>query len=222
MQLTITTAGRTVTIACGALLLDMDGTLVDSQVCVERKWRDWCRRHGLDVDELLRVSHGLQLADTVRLMAPHLDLAAEVADLARREEQDTDGLRPVAGAARLLAALPPRRWAVVTSAWHRLAEIRLRHLGLPAPRVLVTADDTAHGKPAPDGYLMAAARLGCPPADCVVVEDSPAGIESGRAAGMRVIAVATTFAREELEALKADWAVDDLTGVTVRDPVAAG
>lgn len=204
-----TPAGR-VPVDCGALLFDLDGTLVDSRECVERKWRAWSERHGLDTDELLRVAPGRQLTDTVERIAPHLDIGREVAELVRREEQDTTGLQAVPGAAALLAALPADAWAVVTSAWRRLAGIRLRHVGLPVPPVLVTADDGGPGKPAPDGYRAAAARLGRPAGECVVVEDSPVGIRAGRAAGMRVIGVATGF---DARTLDADWVVDDLDSV---------
>lgn len=206
-----TPTGHT-SVGCAAVLFDMDGTIVDSRTCVERKWRSWSERHGLDSAEVLRVSHGRQLADTVKQMAPQLDLAREVEELMLWEENDTTGLRAVPGAPSLLAALPDEAWAVVTSAWRRLAEIRMRHVRLPVPAVLITADDGGPGKPAPDGYLSAAARLGCPAERCVVVEDSPVGIRAGRAAGMRVIGVATTFAAPRLEA---DWVVDDLTAVGV-------
>nr|MDQ3350211.1 HAD-IA family hydrolase [Acidobacteriota bacterium] len=99
----------------------------------------------------------------------------------------------IAGAAALLAELPPERWAVVTSAGHELARTRLATVGLPVPRVLVGADDVARGKPAPDGYLRAADALGVPPARCVVLEDTPVGAEAGRAAGAIVIGLRTTF-----------------------------
>ncbi|WP_428966533.1 HAD-IA family hydrolase [Micromonospora fluostatini] len=210
--LVVTVAGEPAPIHCDALLFDMDGTLVDSRECVERKWRAWCARHGLDAEALLRRSHGRQLADTVRLAAPHLDLDREVTDLVRWEERDTTGLVPVPGAVDLLAALPADRWAVVTSAWRRLAEIRLGHVGLPVPACLVTADDVGRGKPAPDGYLAAAARLGHPPGRCVVLEDSRVGVRAGRAAGMWVIGVATTVAPSRLDA---DRVVRDLSVVRV-------
>jgi len=202
-----TVYGERVDVACAAVLLDMDGTLVDSSACVEAKWRWWSKRYGVDPNTVLAVAHGRRLDDTIRHTAPHLDLDRTVAELARHEEQETTGLDVVPGAPELLAALPAGTWAVVTSAWRTLAQIRLRHVGLSVPEVLVTADDTPAGKPNPDGYLVAAARLAREAADCVVVDDSPVGISAGHAAGMRVIGLCTTFTPP---LLNADWVIEDL------------
>lgn len=201
-------------LACAAVLFDLDGTLVDSTACVEGLWRSWCARHGLDAEELLRISHGRQNRATIRAIAPHLDTPAEIAALQRAEESARDGIVPVRGAARLLRSLPGDRWGIVTSAWRTLAEIRLRHTGLPVPDVLVTADDTTASKPDPAGYLLAAERLGVPASACVVVEDAPAGAAAGRAAGMRVVGVATTF---EAGPLSCDWCVDDLESLGMKE-----
>ncbi|HEV8560492.1 MAG TPA: HAD-IA family hydrolase [Actinophytocola sp.] len=191
---------------CEAVLFDMDGTLVDSRACVEHVWRSWCARHRLDSERLLKVSHGRQNHDTIRIVAPHLDTTEEIATLVHAEESCRDGIVAVPGARRLLDRLPAARWAVVTSAWQRLAEIRLDRAGLPRPPTLVTADQTRRGKPDPEGYLLAAASLGARPGSCVVVEDAPAGIAAAHAAGMRVIGITTTFERERLDC---HWCVDD-------------
>ncbi|GGO14449.1 hypothetical protein GCM10010116_29120 [Microbispora rosea subsp. aerata] len=201
-------------VRCQALLFDMDGTLVDSRECVERTWRAWCARHRLDFDSLWRISHGRRNRETIRLVAPYLDIEEEISLLVRAEEDCREGITAIRGAARLLGGLAPIRWGVVTSAWRRLAEIRLNLAGLPLPSVLVTADDVRQGKPDPEGYLTAAARLGVDPAACVAVEDAPAGVAAARAAGMRVIGVLTTFSSERLEA---DWHVPDFDRLVVRD-----
>jgi sugar-phosphatase len=201
---------------CAAILFDMDGTLVDSSIAVEKTWRMWAARHGLDADALIAFSHGRQNRDTIAAVAPHLDLAAEVDYMLRAEEECRDGIVPVPGAVALLAglaALPHAPWAVVTSAWRRLAEIRLGCAGLPPPPLLITSDDITRGKPDPQGYLTAAAQLGLNPADCVVLEDAPAGIAAGKAAGMTVIALATTMRREELAEQRC---VDDLRALSIR------
>jgi sugar-phosphatase len=95
-----------------------------------------------------------------------------------------------------------------------VATLRLRAAGIAPPEVFVTAEDVIRGKPAPDGYLAAAARLGVPPAECVVIEDSPPGVAAGKAAEMRVIAVATTHEPPVLSA--ADWCVGGLQDVRLR------
>jgi sugar-phosphatase len=212
IELTVTDGDRSRAIRCRAILFDMDGTLVDSTACVERVWRDWALRRGVDPEALMAVAHGRQNPDVLRLVAPHLDIEREAAALIEEEERCREGIVAVAGAEQLLSALPADRWAIVTSAWQRLAEIRLGCARLPLPPVMVTADDIPRSKPHPDGYLAAAARLGADPADCLVIEDAHAGIEAGRAAGMTVLGIATTFSRAELGC---EFCIDDLRAIAV-------
>ncbi|MFG1845240.1 HAD-IA family hydrolase [Micromonospora carbonacea] len=211
--------GDPVRLRCAAVLFDMDGTLVDSHACVEWKWRTWCAGHGIDADALLVVAHGRPQAETVRIVAPELDTERELDHLTRLEEGCTTGIVEVPGASALLDALPAGTWAVVTSAWRRLLRIRMGCAGLPLPAVTVTADDPVDGKPSPHGYLSAAARLGVRPADCVVVEDTPVGLAAGQAAGMRTIALATTFPADRLPA---GLVVPDLTQVRLHRPGGGG
>ncbi len=189
--------------SCDAVLFDLDGVLVDSAEVVERTWRLWAARHGLDPTEVIHTAHGRRTIETVRLLAPHLAADEEVAALAASESTETDGVHEVPGARELLASLPPSSWAVVTSGIRPVAELRLRHTGLPTPPVLVTADQVHHGKPHPEGYLTAAARLGVEPARCMVIEDAPPGIEAAHAARMLAIAVASTYPPEALAAAEA-------------------
>jgi sugar-phosphatase len=184
--------------SCAAVLFDLDGVLVDSAEVVERTWRRWAERHGLDPADVIRAAHGRRTIETVRLLTPHLAADDEVAALAASESTETDGLYEVPGARELLESLPPGSWAVVTSGIRPVAELRLRHTRLPTPPVLVTADQVRHGKPHPEGYLTAAARLGVEPERCIVVEDTPAGIEAAHAGGMRVVAIAATYEAEAL------------------------
>ena len=206
-------------LSCAALLFDLDGVLVDSAEVVERTWRRWAARHGLDPAEVVHVAHGRRTIETVRLLAPHLAADDEVAALAASESTETDGVYEVPGARELLASLPADRWAIVTSGIRPVAELRIRHTGLPTPRVLVTADQVRHGKPHPEGYLTAAERLGVDPARCVVVEDTPPGIEAAHAGGMRVIALASTYPAEALA--RADVVVPALGSLRV-DAQASG
>ena len=183
---------------CGGVLFDLDGVLVDSTPAVTRVWSAWAVEHGYDPAEVVRIAHGRRAIETVELVAPHLDSTAELAELERSELDDTDGLVVFAGAARLLAALPSNRWAVVTSGTRRLATRRLRLAGLPVPEKLVSADEVKLGKPDPAPFLRGAELLGLRPADCVVVEDAPSGIEAAHRAGMTALAVPTTYSRPEL------------------------
>jgi sugar-phosphatase len=213
IELFVGDSGHPRVLACDAVLFDMDGTLVNSNACVEAVWRAWAARHRLDADALLQDAHGRQNQETILRFAPHLNTPSEHARLERAAEDCRDVVA-VAGAHALLRALASERWAVVTSAWQRLAEIRLGCAGLPLPRVLITADQVSRSKPDPEGYLVAAERLGVPPAACVVVEDAPAGIEAGLAAGMRVVGVATTHRRERLGC---ELCVDDLRSIALGD-----
>lgn len=178
---------------CKAILFDMDGTLVDSTACVEALWGSWATRHGIELSHILAVSHGRRTVDTLNEVVPHLDIAQEAMLLDAQELEFTEGIKAVNGAAEVLQELPPNGWAVVTSAGRALATLRLGCAGLPVPDVLVSADDVAEGKPDPAGYLMAAAQLGASPAECLVIEDTPPGVLAARAAGMRVLALTTTY-----------------------------
>jgi sugar-phosphatase len=196
---------------CQAVLFDLDGVLVDSQECVERTWRSWAARHGLDSARVIEAAHGRRAIDTIRALAPTLDPDAELAALIATEATATEGVHEIPGARELVRSLPPRKWAVVTSGTRAVAEFRLRHGRIPIPDVMICADEIERGKPDPQGYLRAAARLAVAPAQCIVIEDAPPGIEAGRAAGMQVIAVAMTYPPAALQA--ADAVADTLLDV---------
>jgi sugar-phosphatase len=190
-------------VACRALISDLDGVLVDSTAVVERVWREWALENQLDPQEVLAVAHGRRTIDTIRMITPHLDAQQETDRLEDKEARLSDGMLVIPGAPALLAGLPAGRWAIVTSGSLLIATARLAAGKLPVPEVLVTANDVSAGKPDPQGYRLAATRLGIAPQDCVVIEDSPAGIAAGKAAGMRVVALPTTHAIAELD--QADW-----------------
>jgi mannitol-1-/sugar-/sorbitol-6-phosphatase len=184
-------------IDCEALLFDMDGTLVDSRRIVEHMWLRWAEEHGLSPEAVLAVAHGRRTLETMELVAPHLATPEEAARLDALEANSEGGETAIAGAAALLASLPPGRWAVVTSAGRELARRRIAGVGLPVPRVLVGADDVVAGKPDPEGYLLAAGQLGARIEQCVVIEDTPAGVQAGMAAGATVVGLRTTYQKIE-------------------------
>ena len=198
---------------CSAFLFDLDGVLVDSRAVVERVCRTWALRHGLDPERVMRIAHGRRARDTVKAVAPHLDIAREVEWIDAAELRDVDGLQEVSGVRRFLATLDAGAWAVVTSCGPDLATLRLNSVGLPIPDVLVTSADVSLGKPSPDGYQLGAQRLGHEPAKCVVFEDAPPGIAAGRAAGGRVVALSTTY--PDADFTGAEATIRDFTGVRV-------
>ena len=181
------------TFVCAAILFDLDGVLVDSTGAVDREWRAWARRKGVDGDAVMAIAHGVRTLEVIQRVAPHLNAEAEVRELESREANHQEGVTVMPGAVELVHSIPEGRWGVVTSGTRLLASARLRYCGLPVPKVLVTADDVAHGKPQPEPYLKGAELLGFDPADCLVIEDAPAGIQAARAGGMKVIGITSTY-----------------------------
>jgi sugar-phosphatase len=173
-----------------AFLFDMDGTLLDSSAVVQRVWLTWARNHGIDSQALLAAMHGVRAEDTVRRFAgPTLDVARETEWILQAELGDVQGLVPLEGIGAFIARLKPEEWAVVTSATLALATVRLRAAGLPIPKVLISAEDVTRGKPDPEGFLLGAKRLGVPIEQCLVFEDSPAGVAAAKASGAQVAIV---------------------------------
>jgi sugar-phosphatase len=206
-------------ISCAALLFDMDGVLIDSTPAVARVWMRLAQRHGFDAAEVVHRAHGRPSIMTVREYLPCADHLAENKEIERGEIVDLDGIVPLPGALELLTALPRGRWTIVTSCTRRLAEVRLKTSGLPRPEVFVTSSDITNGKPAPDPYLKGAGLLGFASQNCVVVEDAPAGVRSGKAAGARVIGLCTTMSLREIRDAGADWVVQDCSAISL-DPSA--
>jgi sugar-phosphatase len=176
-----------------AFVFDMDGTLINSIASANRVWTRWAESHGLDPVAVLRIMHGVRAVETIRrLNVPGMDAEYEAAALTQAEIDDTDGIQPINGALELLQDLPPQRWAIATSAPRELALIRLAAAGIPRPRALVTADDVTRGKPAPDCFAMAARQLEVAAAECLVWEDSAAGVKAAEAAGSDVMVISAT------------------------------
>lgn len=202
-------------IQCSALLFDMDGVLIDSTHAVERVWKQWALEHGFNPDEVARAAHGRPSISTVRDYLPDADHEAVNREIERREIADLHGIVAWPGACEVLTSLPPDRWAIVTSCTRALAEVRLAAAGLPRPQLFITSSDVVNGKPHPEPYIKGATMLGFSPAECVVVEDVPAGIRAGKQAGARVIALRTTTDDQELRAAAADWVVDSCGAISL-------
>ena len=200
-------------ILCSALLFDLDGVLIDSTPAVERVWHRWAVEHGFDPEKVVRMAHGRPSRTTIRDLLPNADIALEDREVERREIEDTEGVVPLPGACELLNLLPPERWTIATSCTRPLAEVRLRAAGLPIPHTMITSSDVKIGKPDPEPYLKAAAKLGFAASDCIVAEDAPAGVRSGKAAGARVIAFLTTMIERELQDAGADWLVQNCADI---------
>lgn len=181
------------TFSCLAILFDLDGVLMDSTGSVTRQWSLWAREQNIDPQVVVEIAHGVRTIEVVRRLAPHLDAEAEVKRLEKREADDQEGVSVMSGAANLLKSIPEGRWCVVTSGTRYLATARLRLGQLPIPDVLVSADDVTRGKPDPQPYLMGAKLLGMNPAECLVIEDAPAGIRAAHAGGMKAIAITSTY-----------------------------
>jgi len=197
----------TFTIRCSALLFDLDGVLIDSTPAVARVWHRWAIAHGFDPETVVRMAHGRPSRATIAELLPHADVEMEDRKVERMEIEDLEGVVALPGARQLLESLPPVRWTIATSCTRPLAEVRLRAAGLLIPKTMITSSEVKNGKPDPEPYLKAAAILHRTASDCVVVEDVPAGIRAGKAAGARVVAFPTTMERRELELAGADWIV---------------
>ncbi len=172
---------------------------MDSTRAVDREWREWAARKGVDGDAIMAIAHGVRTIEVIRRVAPHLDAEAEADAIENHEAGDQRGVTVMPGAIDLVKSIPDGRWGVVTSGSRLLATNRLRYCGLPVPEVLVTSDDVTLGKPHPEPYLKGARLLGFSPAECLVIEDAPAGIDSARAGGMKVLGIMSTYGVDALE-----------------------
>jgi mannitol-1-/sugar-/sorbitol-6-phosphatase len=190
--------GAIVKLTCKAVLFDMDGTLIDSTAVVVRTWEIWAARHGIPLDTVLSFSHGRPAIDTLERFLPGRDHGRELEEMRRYEETQVEGILAVPGAPQIVSTIQNRPWALVTSAWRALAEMRLTAAGLPLPKVMVPVDEIRSGKPDPEGFLRAAELLGIAPEECLVFEDTRPGIEAGLNAGMQVVGLLTTVPVERL------------------------
>lgn len=195
-----------------AVLCDMDGTLVDSHTIVDEMWTEFAAHHGLDFAEVRDFAHGRPSTATLaRFLSEEREIEHWAQRIHAQESTNFDGVGEIPGAVAFTQALPPARWAVVTSALSGPARARLATAGIPLPRVLIGADDVSHGKPDPEGFAQAARNLFIPVRECVVLEDTDAGIEAGLAAGCAVVVVGDNRSAVT-EGLPR---VDDLTQVEV-------
>ncbi len=195
-------------------MFDMDGVLMSSLGSVERSWRIYAESRSVDPELAVKIAHGRRAIETVQALRPDLDAKSELRLIEDLEVGDNEGLVVLPGVKEMIAALPEDSWAIVTSATERLARSRLAVAGIAIPKYFVTAELVSEGKPHPEPYQRGAALLGIPVEQCLVVEDAPAGVASGKAAGCRVLAVLTTHPAGTLMA--ADWRVATLAEVSAR------
>lgn len=202
-----------VQIDVSGLLFDMDGVLISSIGSVQRSWRRWAKHYGLPNPDQVEIPHGVRAIDIMTQLKPDVDKVEGLKLIEDMELVDTADLEVLDGVRALLENLPADRWAIVTSATHRLLLGRLKAAGLPVPDRIISGDQVQRGKPDPEPYRRGAELLGVQPQDCLVFEDAPSGVRAGIAAGCRVLGVLGTHSAEELRNAGATWIVSSLTDV---------
>jgi sugar-phosphatase len=203
-------------VECKGLLFDMDGVLISSIGAVNRCWRRWAEHYAVPNADKFVVRHGTRAFEILMELRPDFtpEQAAEGLRLIEDMEiEDVSDLKVLPGVRELLGSLPPERWTIVTSATRRLMVGRMKAAGLPQPEKLIAGDDVVHGKPHPEPYMTGAKLLGFSSAECIVVEDAPSGVGSGKAAGSRVLGVLGTHSAKDLFAAGADWVTESLVDV---------
>jgi sugar-phosphatase len=203
-----------VRVTAKGILFDMDGVLISSIDAAVRNWKRWAKRYGVPNPDEFVIPHGVRSIDLVKMLRPDIDPQEGQRAIEDMEVEDVADLKVLPGVKALLGSLPPERWAIVTSATRRLLLARLKAAGLPIPERIITGEMVERGKPDPEPYRRGAELLGFRPEECVVVEDAPAGVGAGKAAGCRVLGVLGTHSAAELS--EADWVVGSLEGLAVR------
>lgn len=207
-----------ISISPKAILFDLDGTLVDSWACIEYAWKSWCFEHSLEYNDLVHRFNGSRAVDIIKALKPELNPEDEKAKINAFELAHPEKLFPIPGALPLLSLLPENKWGIVTSGSQIVVSHKLKHTKIPIPQVLITSEKISTGKPHPEGYLKAASLLNIEPADCLVFEDSPQGIRAALEAGMKVIALSTTFPVEALSEASACINNYESLSITLNDP----
>jgi sugar-phosphatase len=202
-----------VCVTAKGILFDMDGVLISSIESVVRSWRRWAELYDLPNAETFEMPHGVRAKDIIKTLLPDVDLKKAVQVIEDIEVEDVADLRVLPGVKALLEGLPPDRWAIVTSSTQRLLLARLKAAGLPLPERIISGDMVERGKPDPEPYRRGAELLGFRTEECVVVEDAPSGVGSGKAAGCRALGVLGTHSAVELR--EADWVVGSLEDLAV-------
>jgi mannitol-1-/sugar-/sorbitol-6-phosphatase len=205
-----------VTVEAAGILFDMDGVLVSSIGSVNRCWKRWAEHYGLPNADSVQIEHGTRAVDMIAKLMPGLDVAEGLRLIEDMEIADVSDLKVLPGARALLESLPPERWAIVTSATYRLLLGRLKAAELPVPKRIISGDMVERGKPDPEPYRRGAELIQSSPAECIVVEDAPSGVDAGVAAGCRVLGVLGTHGEAELRAAGVSWIVRSLEDVSAR------
>jgi mannitol-1-/sugar-/sorbitol-6-phosphatase len=202
------------TLQCDAFLFDVDSTLVNSSACIESVWRIWSEKYGFELEQVLAAVHGRKISETLGMIAPEMNAEKFLVEIQNIALHAFKNVREVKGAKTFLSKLPPESWAISTSGARQVSLSSMNNAGLPLPAAVVAAEDVVHGKPDPEPYIRAAKLLGVKAENCIVFEDSLAGIQSGRTAGATVIALTTTHRAEELTGL--DFLIQDFSQLEVR------
>jgi mannitol-1-/sugar-/sorbitol-6-phosphatase len=202
-----------VRVAAKGILFDMDGVLISSIGSAVRCWRRWAELYNVPGAGSFDLPHGVRSIDIVKMLRPDIDPQEGQRVIEDMEVEDVADLKVLPGVKALLEGLPLERWAIVTSATHRLLLARLNAAGLPVLERIISAEMVERGKPDPEPYRRGAELLGFRPAECVVIEDAPSGVGAGKAAGCQVLGVLGTNSAAELR--EADWVIRSLEGLTV-------